>query len=74
MDIEFQFSSQTIDGPTARNIQAVRSHTINLAQLIEYLCPDSREKSLALTNLEQSLMWAVKSITHNPTHNPEELA
>ncbi len=29
-------------------------------------CPSSRELSLALTNLEQTLMWAVASIARHP--------
>lgn len=32
---------------------------------IEDLIPNSREKSLAITNLEQSLMWAGKAIYNN---------
>lgn len=28
-----------------------------------FLKPDSRKMALAITNLEQSIMWAVKSIT-----------
>lgn len=32
---------------------------------IAELCPDSREKSLAQTNLEQALMWAVASVARN---------
>lgn len=32
---------------------------------VELLCPPSRERSLALTNVEQALMWAIKSIAVN---------
>ena len=28
-------------------------------------CPDSRERSLALTNLEQTTMWAVAAVARN---------
>lgn len=68
MDIEFQFNSQTIDPESvaAQNIKAVRLHVIEVAHILDMFCPESREKSLALTNLEQTLMWAVKSISHNP--------
>ena len=38
-----------------------------LAYLIDQLCPNSREKSLALTNLEQSIMWANASIARDNT-------
>lgn len=29
-------------------------------------CPPSRERSVALTNLEQSLMWGIASIARSP--------
>lgn len=35
------------------------------AHQIVDVCPDSRERSLALTNAEQALMWAVASIARN---------
>jgi len=36
---------------------------------INICCPDSREKSLAKTNLEQAVMWANKAIA---IHGSEE--
>lgn len=36
-----------------------------LAYLIDTLCPKSRETALALTNLEQAIMWANASIARN---------
>ncbi|WP_231929018.1 hypothetical protein [Brevibacillus sp. SKDU10] len=44
---------------------ALREKAKQLAYLIEELCPNSREKSLAMTNLEQSIMWANASIARN---------
>ncbi len=38
--------------------QHIRDKAHELAQLIVLLCPESRELALALTNLEQSVMWA----------------
>lgn len=43
----------------------LRDKAKELANLIDELCPDSREKSLALTNLEQASMWANASIARN---------
>ncbi|WP_435869242.1 Acb2/Tad1 domain-containing protein [Corynebacterium stationis] len=43
----------------------LRQKTKELAYLYEELCPPSRERSLALTNLEQSNMWANASIARN---------
>jgi hypothetical protein len=45
--------------------QAIREKAKELAYLIDELCPNSREKSMAFTNLEQSVMWANASIARN---------
>jgi hypothetical protein len=36
-----------------------------LAELINESCPDSREKSLAMTKLEESIFWSNASIARN---------
>ena len=36
-----------------------------LAELIEACCPDSREKSLAHTKVEEAAMWANAAIARN---------
>lgn len=53
-----------------KNDQSARYETIRnaaktLAIIVDDLCPESREKSLAMTNLEQSVMWANASIARN---------
>lgn len=42
--------------------QAVAAEARSLAMTVCGLCPDSRERSLALTRLEESVMWARASI------------
>lgn len=37
----------------------------DLADMIDAYCPPSREKSLAITKLEESVMWANKAIACN---------
>lgn len=49
----------------AEKYQEVRDKLKEAAILINNSCPESREKSLALTNLEQSMMWANASIARN---------
>ncbi|AJK28055.1 hypothetical protein M5W70_09205 [Paenibacillus larvae] len=44
---------------------AIREKAKELAYLVDDLCPNSREKSLALTNLEQAVMWANAALTRN---------
>lgn len=43
-------------------IEAVRTEALALGTLIINNCPPSRERSLALTHLEDAVMWAVKGI------------
>lgn len=44
---------------------ALREKAKELAYLIEELCPNSREKSVAITQLETAVMWANASIARN---------
>lgn len=43
----------------------LREQARKLAMDINLMCPDSREKSLAITNLQQAIMWANASIAIN---------
>lgn len=43
-------------------IEELRTTAKELGHAIVEFCPESRERSLALTNLEQTVMWAVASI------------
>lgn len=43
----------------------IRAMACDLAMEILGLCPESRERSLAITNLEQAVMWANASIAKN---------
>lgn len=44
---------------------AIREKAKELAYLIDETCPNSREKSVALTNLETAVMWANAAIARN---------
>lgn len=37
----------------------------NLALIFNDFCPDSREKSLAMTKIEEAIMWAKAAIARN---------
>ncbi len=43
----------------------IRNHAKDFAYVIENACPDSREKSLAMTKLEEAVMWANAAIARN---------
>lgn len=45
--------------------EAIREKAKELAYLINDVCPNSREKSLAFTQLEQSVFWANASISRH---------
>lgn len=45
--------------------QAIRDKAKELAYVIDEAAPESREKSLALTKLEETVMWANASIARN---------
>ena len=44
---------------------AIREKAKELAYLIDRTCPKSREKSLAITKIEEASMWANASIARN---------
>lgn len=48
-----------------KKYEAIRAKALELAELLNELCPDSREKSLAVTALEESTMWANASIARD---------
>lgn len=45
--------------------EAIREKAKALAAMFEICCPDSRERSLAHTKLEEAVMWANASIARN---------
>lgn len=45
--------------------EAIRNKAKELAYLIDAECLNSREKSIALTELETAVMWANASIARN---------
>ncbi|MEG2217754.1 MAG: hypothetical protein RRZ24_11380 [Clostridia bacterium] len=44
---------------------ALREKAKEIANLINELCPDSRERNLAFTKLEEAVMWANASIARS---------
>lgn len=51
--------------------ELLRSQARELAETINLAAPESREKALALTNLQQAVMWANAAIAINEKP-PEE--
>lgn len=63
--IENNFSYHAPKPGQTEIYQEIREKAKELAYLIEKLAPNSREKSLAMTNLEQSVFWANAAIARN---------
>lgn len=59
----FKFHAPKEGQPEKYN--AIREKAKELAYLIDKECPNSREKSLAITKIEESVMWANASIARN---------
>ena len=52
--------------PTTQEVEdahkSIRSGCQNLAERLDKLCPDGREKALAMTKLEEVMFWANASV------------
>lgn len=63
--IESAFTYHAPKEGQPQKYEAIRGKAKELAYLIDELCPDGREKSLAMTKLEECSMWANASIARN---------
>jgi hypothetical protein len=64
-DLANRFTYHAPKGDQATRYEYLRDCAHNLAGIINEKCPDSREKSLAITHLEDAVMWANASIARN---------
>lgn len=63
--IENNFSYHSPKNGQPEKYTALREKAKELAYLIDEMAPDSREKSLAMTKLEECVMWANASIARD---------
>lgn len=63
--IENNFTYHAPKGDQSERYILIRETAKNLAYIIDSDCPNSREKSLAMTKLEECVMWANASIARN---------
>jgi hypothetical protein len=61
-----KFYAEPFDEDQLDLSSTIRDAYAEVANKLDDLLPDSREKSLAITNLEQSGMWANTCIARNP--------
>ena len=63
--IDKAFSYHAPKGNQPERYEGIRFEARQLALKIKDFCPDSREKSLAMTKLEEAAMWANAAIARN---------
>lgn len=61
-ELQRRFEYHAPDARKAAKHQLLRGLFMDTASVIEEQCPEGREKSLAITKLEESLMWANAAI------------
>ena len=64
-DLERRFTYHPPKGDQPKKYEEIRDTAKVFARLIDEHCPNSREKSLAFTKLEETVMWANASIARN---------
>jgi len=60
MEIRFTYHKPTEGQPELYKV--IRDQAYDVAMMLQALCPQSRELSLAITKLEESVMWANAAI------------
>ncbi len=63
--LEKDYSYNRAKGDQGSRYGNLMYHAKSFAEILMLSCPRSRELSLALTNLEQSVMWAIAAIARN---------
>ena len=63
--LENNFTYHRPFGNQLERYELIRSKAKELAEVLVALCPESRELSISLTELETSIMWANASIARN---------
>ena len=62
-EIADRFKFHPMSDEAKMHSNKIREDIISTADVIDIYCPEGREKSLALTRLEECLMWANKSLS-----------
>ena len=63
IDKPYAYHKPSEDG--LNKINKLREHFSEGDRLIKEICPTSRQASIALTNNEQTAMWAIKAVVFN---------
>lgn len=61
-DLNTKFTFHSVHGDQAGRYETMRCKAKELARQFLEFCPPGRERALAMTNLQQAVMWANASI------------
>jgi hypothetical protein len=69
-DLGKRFAQHDMNSGQQAAAEEIRETGLELAELIDSLAPEGREKSLAITHLEETVMWAVKAVAIYGVNDP----
>ena len=61
-ELDTRFSYHRPSSDQIEKYASIRTKARSMAEMMNQLCPESRELSLAMTNMEQAVMWANAAI------------
>ena len=64
-DLHNRFTYHPLEDGQASTYELIRANALGLAKVIAARAPESRELSLAITHLEQAVMWANAAIARH---------
>jgi len=64
-NLENRFTYHAPKDNQAYRYRTIRIYALEFSKVLNDLCPNTRELELALTRLEESVMWANASIARN---------
>jgi hypothetical protein len=65
-ELENRFLYHAPTGNKAKSHERIRNYVGQMAQEFNVGLPEGREKDLAITKLEEAMMWANAAIARNP--------
>lgn len=64
-NLSYRFKQHEMSEEALQKSKKLRSSIFSVADIIDIYCSDSREKSLALTKLEECLFWCNADLARN---------
>ena len=64
-DLTYRFKHHEMSEEASQKSKKLRDNIFDIADTIDIYCSDSREKSLALTKLEECLFWCNADLARN---------